>query len=113
MPKRTEIGVVTGDKMNKTRRVEIPRQMRHPKYGKIIRRRTICYVHDETNQATLGDKVEIIESRPRSKNKRWDLLRIVEKRGDVDLAALKAAREAAELEASTMSSNAPSSSTLS
>lgn len=103
MPKRTEIGVVTGDKMHKTRRVEIPRQVRHPKYGKIIRRRTICYVHDETNEAHLGDKVEIIESRPRSKTKRWDLLRIVEKRGDVDLAALKASAETAELDASTLS----------
>lgn len=99
MPKRTEEGIVTSDKMQKTRRVEIARQSRHPKYGKIIRGRTVCYVHDEDNQSRLGDKVEIVESRPRSRSKRWELLRIVEKRGDVDVAALKAAREAAAAEA--------------
>lgn len=102
MPKRTEVGVVISDKMQKTRRVEIPRQVRHPKYGKIIRRRTICYVHDEQNQAKVGDKVEIVESRPLSKTKRWELLRIVEKRGDIDVAAMKAARETAELEEGTL-----------
>jgi small subunit ribosomal protein S17 len=102
MPKRTEVGVVTGDKMQKTRRVEIPRQVRHPKYGKIIRRRTICYVHDESNQARLGDTVEIIEASPRSKLKRWELVRIVNQRGDIDVAAMKAAREAAENEAGTL-----------
>src|SRR5688572_22964941 len=91
MPKRKEIGVVTSDKMQKTRRVEIPRLMQHATYGKIIRRRTICYVHDENNQSSLGDSVEIIESRPMSKTKRWELVRIVEKRGDVDVAAAKAA----------------------
>lgn len=96
MPKRTAIGVVTSDKMHKTRRVEIPRLVQHATYGKIIRRRTICYVHDENNQSSLGDTVEIIESRPLSKSKRWELKRIVEKRGDVDVAAMKAAGEAAE-----------------
>jgi small subunit ribosomal protein S17 len=102
MPKRTEVGLVTGDKTHKTRRVEIPRQMRHPKYGKIIRRRTICYVHDEANEARLGDTVEIIEAPPRSKLKRWELVRVINKRGDIDVAAMKAAREAAEKEASTI-----------
>jgi small subunit ribosomal protein S17 len=98
MPKRTEVGVVTSDKMQKTRRVEIARQKRHAKYGKIIRGRTVCYVHDEQNQAKIGDKVEIVEARPRSKSKRWELVRIVEQRGDMDVAAMKAARDAAELE---------------
>ena len=98
MPKRTEVGLVTGDKTQKTRRVEIPRQVRHPKYGKIIRRRTICYVHDEENQSRLGDTVEIMEAPPRSKLKRWELVRVVNKRGDIDVAAMKAAREAAENE---------------
>ena len=67
MPKRTAIGVVTSDKMQKTRRVEIPRLVQHATYGQIIRRRTICYVHDENNQSALGDSVEIVESRPMSK----------------------------------------------
>ena len=96
MPKRKEIGVVTSDKMQKTRRVEIPRLMQHATYGKIIRRRTICYVHDENSQSSLGDSVEIVESRPMSKTKRWELVRIVEKRGDVDVAAAKAATEAVD-----------------
>lgn len=77
MPKRVTVGLVTSDKMNKTRRVEIPRLVKHPKYGKIIRQRTVCYVHDEQNSSKVGDEVEIIESRPLSKTKRWDLVKIV------------------------------------
>ena len=61
MPKRQIIGVVTGDKMQKTRRVEIDRLVRHPKYGKFLRRRTVCHVHDENNESQIGDTVEIIE----------------------------------------------------
>jgi small subunit ribosomal protein S17 len=78
----------------KTRRVEIPRLIRHAKYGKYIRQRTICYVHDENNESGLGDKVEIIESRPLSKTKRWRLVRVLEKGRAVDIAAMKRAREA-------------------
>src|SRR6059058_5272128 len=52
--RRVEVGVVTRDKMNKTRRVEIPRLVKHPRYSKYIKRRTICYVHDEKNQSRLG-----------------------------------------------------------
>jgi small subunit ribosomal protein S17 len=77
MPKAVAIGIVTSDKMLKTRRVEIPRLVKHPRYGKYIRRRTICYVHDENELSARGDMVEIVESRPRSKLKRWELLRIV------------------------------------
>jgi small subunit ribosomal protein S17 len=91
MPKRTEIGVVVSDKAAKTRRVEIPRLVRHPKYGKFLRRRTICHVHDETEQSHAGDLVEIVESRPLSKLKRWLLVRVVEKGRMVDLAAMRAA----------------------
>lgn len=93
MPKRVAIGIVTGDKMNKTRRVEIPRLVRHPKYGKFVRHRTICYVHDENEESGEGDRVEIIESKPLSKTKRWRLVRVVEKSRAVDVAALKASRE--------------------
>jgi small subunit ribosomal protein S17 len=75
--RRTEVGVVTSDKMNKTRRVEIPRLVKHPRYGKYIKRRTICYVHDENNDSHKGDMVEIMETRPLSKMKNWRLLRVV------------------------------------
>jgi small subunit ribosomal protein S17 len=75
--RRTEVGVVTSDKMDKTRRVEIPRLVKHPQYGKYIRRRTICHVHDEANVSHTGDTVKIMESRPYSKTKHWLLLEVV------------------------------------
>ena len=90
MPKRVETGVVTSDKAAKTRRVEIPRMVRHPRYGKYVRRKTICHVHDEANESSLGDLVEIVESRPLSRTKRWALVRVVEKARTVDVAALRA-----------------------
>ena len=77
--RRVEVGVVTSDKMNKTRRVEIPRLVKHPRYSKYIRRRTICHVHDENNESHVGDTVEIQESRPLSKLKHWRLVRVVTK----------------------------------
>ena len=61
MAKRMAVGVVMSDKTAKTRRVELPRQVRHPKYGKILHRKTICYVHDEQNESKHGDTVEIRE----------------------------------------------------
>jgi small subunit ribosomal protein S17 len=63
--------------MQKTRRVEIARTVRHPRYEKLMRRRTICMVHDEGNASHTGDTVEIVESRPRSRLKRWDLVRVI------------------------------------
>jgi len=80
--RRTEVGVVTSDKMNKTRRVEIPRLVKHPTYGKYVKRRTICHVHDENNESKVGDTVEIVESRPISKLKHWRLLRVVTRGGE-------------------------------
>ncbi len=91
MPKKVATGVVASAKSEKTRRVEIQRRVKHPIYGKYIRQRTVCYVHDEDNQSGLGDTVEIIESRPRSKTKRWELVRVLEKSRAVDVAALRAA----------------------
>lgn len=95
MPKRVMTGIVTSDKTDKTRRVEIARLVKHPKYKKYLRRRTICYAHDENNESGVGDTVEIVESRPLSKLKRWHLVRVVEKSTAIDVAALKAARSKA------------------
>ncbi len=75
--RKTEIGIVTSDKMDKTRRVELERLVPHPKYGKFQKRRTVCHAHDETNQTHVGDIVEIMETRPLSKLKRWRVVRIV------------------------------------
>lgn len=71
------VGIVTGDKADKTRRVEVERTFRHPKYGKIVRARTVCHAHDENNVSHVGDTVEIIESRPLSALKRWALIQVV------------------------------------
>ena len=74
---RLVTGIVTSDKMNKSRRVEIQRLVRHPKYGKFVKQRTVCYTHDEANDSHLGDTVEIQESRPLSRMKRWTLVRVI------------------------------------
>lgn len=89
MPKKVAVGTVTSDKMKQMRRVEIPRLVKHKAYGKYVRRKTTCYVHDEDNESSQGDTVEIIECRPLSKTKRWKLLRVVEKNNAVDLMALQ------------------------
>ena len=76
---RTLEGVVASDKGHKTIKVVVNYQTRHAKYGKFLKRRTVLHAHDETNQARLGDTVEIAECRPLSKTKHHRLLRIVTK----------------------------------
>ena len=88
------IGVVTSDKMNKTRRVEVERTFKHAKYGKTVRSRTICHIHDEENTSHKGDIVEIVESRPLSKLKRWELVRVVTKATSLETEAPAALLEA-------------------
>ncbi len=104
MPKKQTIGVVTSDRMEKSRRVEVARLVRHPKYGKYLQRKTVCHVHDEENRSKLGDTVEIIECPPRSKTKRWELVRVVAASQQIDLAAMRAA---ATLEQQQASENPP------
>ncbi|MFN5271694.1 MAG: 30S ribosomal protein S17 [Planctomycetota bacterium] len=94
MARRILVGVVKSDRMNKSRRVEIDRFVRHPKYSKIVRRKTVCHVHDELNVSKAGDKVEIEESRPISKLKRWTLVRVVEKNGDVGISDVRTETQA-------------------
>lgn len=77
--RRKLIGMVVGNKMQKTIVVEVMRLVKHPRYGKYIKRSTIYKAHDENNQAGVGDKVEIIETRPLSKTKTTKLVRIIEK----------------------------------
>ena len=77
--RRTLVGIVTRDKMAKTRRVDVERLVRHPRYGKYVKKRTVCYVHDETNESHVGDTVEIMETRPLSKQKCWRLVRVLTK----------------------------------
>ena len=76
--KRTLIGKVVSDKMDKTVSVLIERRVKHPLYGKIVRLSKKYLAHDENNQAKVGDTVEIQESRPISKNKSWVLTKIIQ-----------------------------------
>lgn len=100
--RRTLIGIVTGDKSAKSRRVEVARQYRHPKYGKIVRDRTVCHVHDEANESKSGDQVEIIECRPRSKMKRWELVRVLKAASRMEVAAAAATEPASNEAAATL-----------
>ena len=75
--RKTEVGVVVSDRMDKSIVVEVSRLVKHPMYGKYIRRSTKLMAHDEEDAAHVGDKVELMETRPLSKNKRWRLLRVV------------------------------------
>jgi small subunit ribosomal protein S17 len=76
---RTQTGRVVSDKMDKSIVVAIERVVKHPIYGKFIKRTTKVHAHDETNECGLGDTVEIKECRPLSKTKSWTLVKIVEK----------------------------------
>ena len=76
---RTVQGRVVSDKMDKSFTIASERMVKHPLYGKFIRRTTKLHVHDETNEANVGDLVEIRECRPLSKTKSWTLVRVIEK----------------------------------
>ena len=77
--RRRIVGKVIGNKMQKTIVVEVVRLVKHPKYGKYIKRSSIYKTHDQNKEASVGDKVEIIETKPLSKTKSTKLLRIIEK----------------------------------
>jgi len=77
--RKVRTGVVVSDAMDKTIMVRIDRQVRHPLYGKIVRRSSKLAAHDETNDAHVGDTVRVVETRPLSKSKRWRLVEIVER----------------------------------
>ena len=77
--RKIRVGKVVSDKMDKTIVVAIEDNVRHPKYGKIIKRTLKIHAHDENNECGVGDKVAVMETRPLSKTKRWRLVEIVEK----------------------------------
>ena len=77
--RKEKIGLVTSNKMTKTIVVSVQRQIKHPKYGKFIKRTSKFMAHDEKNESNIGDMVRIVETRPLSKNKCWRLVEIVEK----------------------------------
>ena len=77
--RNTRVGKVVSDKMAKTIVVAIEDNVKHPTYGKIIKRTLKVHAHDENNECGIGDTVEIMETRPLSKTKRWRLVEIIEK----------------------------------
>lgn len=77
--RKTRIGVVKANKMQKTITVTVERKVKHPIYGKFVKKTTSFHAHDEKNECAVGDVVRIMESRPLSKTKRWRLVEIVEK----------------------------------
>jgi small subunit ribosomal protein S17 len=77
--RKTRIGVVTSNKMEKTITVSVERKLRHPIYGKFVKKSKKFHAHDAVNSCTIGDTVRIMETRPLSKTKRWRLLDILEK----------------------------------
>ena len=77
--RKVRVGKVVSNKMDKTIVVAIEDNVRHPKYGKIIKRTVKIHAHDEANACQIGDKVMVMETRPLSKTKRWRLVEVVEK----------------------------------
>ena len=76
---KTRTGLVTSNKMEKTITVAVERKVKHPIYGKFVKKTTKFHAHDEKNECTIGDTVKIMETRPLSKTKRWRLVEVVEK----------------------------------
>ncbi len=77
--RKVRVGTVVSDRMDKTVVVAVERMMRHPLYGKTVKRTKKFHAHDENNECRVGDVVEIMETRPLSKTKRWRVARVVQK----------------------------------
>ncbi|WP_143307702.1 30S ribosomal protein S17 [Chitinophaga vietnamensis] len=77
--RKTRIGVVSSNKMDKTITVKVERKVKHPIYGKFVKKTTKFMAHDDKNECSIGDTVKIAETRPMSKNKCWRLVEIIEK----------------------------------
>lgn len=77
--RKERIGIVTSNKMDKTISVSVKRKVKHPIYGKFVKKSKKFLAHDETNDVNIGDTVKIMETRPMSKNKRWRLIEIIER----------------------------------
>jgi small subunit ribosomal protein S17 len=77
--RKTRVGIVTSNKMTKTITVAVERKVKHPIYGKFVKKTTKFHAHDEKDECTIGDVVKIMETRPLSKTKRWRLVEVIEK----------------------------------
>ena len=77
--RKVRVGIVSSNKMDKTITVKVERKVKHPLYGKFVKKSTKFHAHDEKNECSIGDTVKIMETRPISKTKRWRLVEVVEK----------------------------------
>ncbi|MEN9841815.1 MAG: hypothetical protein RL376_1615 [Verrucomicrobiota bacterium] len=97
--RKTLIGNVTSRSGDKSIKVTVPFKVPHPRYQKVINRKTVVHVHDEKNETHLGDKVEIMETRPISRLKRWRVINVLERAIIADVAAVSEADVAAAIKA--------------
>ena len=97
--RKTLIGFVSSRSGDKSIKVTVPFKVPHPRYQKIINRKTVVHVHDEKNETHLGDKVEIMETRPISRLKRWRVINVIERAVTADVTAVTEADVAAAIKA--------------
>lgn len=97
--RKTLIGNVTSRSGDKSIKVTVPFKVPHPRYKKVINRKTVVHVHDEANDTKLGDKVEIMETRPISRLKRWRVIKVIERAITADVVAITEADVAASIKA--------------
>jgi small subunit ribosomal protein S17 len=103
--RKTLIGFVSSKMGDKSVKVTVPYKTPHPLYHKVINRKTVLHVHDEKNETKMGDKIEVMETRPISRLKRWRVIRVVEASIGLDLVAVSEADVAAAVPTKTTKSN--------
>lgn len=97
--RKTLVGFVTSRSGDKSIKVTVPFKVPHPRYQKVINRKTVVHVHDEQNDTKVGDKVEIMETRPLSRLKRWRVVNVIERAIVADTAAVSESDVAASIKA--------------
>jgi small subunit ribosomal protein S17 len=97
--RKTLVGNVTSRSGDKSIKVTVPFKVPHPRYQKVINRKTVVHVHDEKNETKVGDKVEIMETRPISRLKRWRVINVIEKAITADIVAVSESDVAASIKA--------------
>lgn len=105
--RKTVVGVVSSRSGDKSIKVVVPFKVPHPLYQKVVNRQTVLHVHDEKNETRVGDKVEIMETRPLSRLKRWRVLSVLQKAVAADGAAISEADVAATVPTKTTKAVAP------
>jgi len=103
--RKTQIGFVSSRSGDKSIKVTVAYKTPHPLYQKVVNRQTVLHVHDEKNETKMGDKIEVMETRPISRLKRWRVIRVVEASVGLDLVAVSEADVAAAVPTKTTKSN--------